>query len=287
MKQENIILKIWRVIYPVGIYFVISNAISIAYIMVQGILLYMGRMRAQESIDILSLQQDLYTILYRDSMTLTAISAVITIPIAIMLVRKDWKKENVRYEKPNPVLYGLVIVVAFTACVGANQLITISRLSELFPGFNRVQEAIYGGGIIMEIIAAVILAPIIEELLFRRLVFKRLCDYIGKMSAMLLSSLFFGIYHGNMVQGIYAFFIGMMLVFVYDKYKTIVAPIIAHMVANLTSVLMVETSLFDGLYDRLYDKNHVFYLSTIVVVAICFSTLAIINMKVVSRQVSE
>ena len=55
---------------------------------------------------------------------------------------------------------------------------------------------------------------------------------------MLISSAIFGIIHGNLVQFIYAFLIGMILSFVYEKFKNIWAPIILHAGANLLSVLL-------------------------------------------------
>jgi CAAX protease family protein len=277
VKRENIFMKIWRVVYPVGIYFLISNIISFVFIIIAAIFMNMDMMTGKTNIDMVAFQEQLTTTLYKNSMMLTAIAAAITIPIAGLIFRSDSRKEYMEYEKLNVLLYGLVIIAAFTACLGSNQLLTLSRLDEIFPSFQKVQEALYGGSIIMEVLAAVILAPIIEELLFRGLVFKRLYGYMGRISAMIISSLFFGIYHGNMVQGIYAFIVGMLFVFVYDKYKTIAAPILAHMVANLTSVLSVET----GIFDFLYTNDMMFYISTVISVVLCIGVILVINKKVV------
>ena len=60
------------------------------------------------------------------------------------------------------------------------------------------------------------------------------------MVAAIISSLIFGIYHGNWIQAPYAMIIGLVCVFVYEKYKSIAAPIVFHMSANLFSVLISE-----------------------------------------------
>lgn len=281
MKRENIFLKIWRVIYPVGIYFLISNIISFAFIMVYAIALQGKAMASGEALEMATFQADLTSILYKNSMMLTAIAATIMIPIAYLLFKNDKKRENIQYEKGQPGLYGFIIIVAGFACLGGNQLLTLSRLDEIFPGFEKISEALYGGNIVMEVLAAVILAPIVEELLFRGLVFKRLHNYVGKIPAMILSSLFFGIYHGNIVQGVYAFVIGMLFVFIYDRYKTLIAPILAHIFANLISVLSVETGLFNVLY-----KNKLnFYLSTVIEVVICIMLIVAISKKVIRNEI--
>lgn len=283
MKKENIFMKIWRVVYPVGIYFLISNIISVVFIMITAIFMNMDMIAGRTDIDMVAFQEQLTTTLYKNSMMLTAIAAAITIPIACLLFRGDKRKEYTEYEKLNVRLYGLIIIAAISICLGSNQLLTISRLDEIFPGFQQVQEILYGGGIVMEVLAAVILAPIIEELLFRGLVFKRLYGYTGRIPAMIISSLFFGIYHGNMVQGIYAFIVGMLFVFIYDKYKTIAAPILAHMIANLTSVLSVEA----GIFDVLYLNDMTFYISTVISIALCIGVVIVINKKVVRTETKK
>lgn len=69
----------------------------------------------------------------------------------------------------------------------------------------------------MEIVSAVIAAPLLEELLFRGMIYKRLRDLCSAKTAILVSAAFFGIFHGNLVQFVYAFIIGIMLAFVYEK----------------------------------------------------------------------
>lgn len=281
MKKESILMKIWRIVYPVGIYFLVSNVISIVFAMIMTIVISAKVVNDPNAIDIL--QQELTSVLYKYTMMLTAISAAITIPIVYFLFRSDRKKEQVKYKKINFALYGWIMIASFSACLGGNQLLTMSGLDKIFPRFEQVQEALYGGGIIMEVLAAVLLAPIIEEILFRGLVFKRLYSYMGRIPAMIVSSIFFGIYHGNVVQGVYAFLLGMLFVFIYDKYKTLKASILAHIMANLTSVLSVETGIFDALYRS--ELN--FYISTVIEVIISIAVIIIMNQMVKREEIKE
>ncbi|WP_099466538.1 CPBP family intramembrane glutamic endopeptidase [Konateibacter massiliensis] len=288
MKRDNIFMKIWRIVYPVGIYFMITNIISVIFAVLAAFSVMMPLISGQKELDPIALQEELISIVYQYSLLLTAIAAAITIPIAALLMRSDRRRETREYKSVSPGLYGLVVIAAISACMTGNQLLTISQLDKIFPGFNQLQEVIYGGGIVLEVAAVVILAPIVEELLFRGMVFKRLYGYYGRMPALIISSLFFGVYHGNVVQGVYAFGIGLLFAFVYDKYKTIAAPILAHMIANLTSVISSETPIFDFIYNS-YEKNVViyFYVLTVVVTAICIGSVILISKWVHAEEIKK
>jgi len=82
--------------------------------------------------------------------------------------------------------------------------------------------------------------------LFRGLIYKRLRTLCKPFVAAIISSLAFGITHGNLVQFVYAFLAGMFLAYVYEKYKNIWAPIIFHVCANAVS--MLGTDVIDGIH---------------------------------------
>ena len=82
--------------------------------------------------------------------------------------------------------------------------------------------------------------PICEELVFRGLMFKRMRERSGFLYAAVYSALVFGLFHGNIVQMVYGFILGMLLAYMYEKYGSVKAPIVGHMVMNLFSVLATE-----------------------------------------------
>lgn len=81
------------------------------------------------------------------------------------------------------------------------------------------------------LIIAVILAPIFEELLFRKTVIDRTVKY-GEGISIVFSGLLFGLFHGNFSQFAYAMFLGMFFGFIYIKTKNIVNSIILHALTN-------------------------------------------------------
>lgn len=91
---------------------------------------------------------------------------------------------------------------------------------------------------------AAIGAPIFEEVVFRGAVLRSL-EKFGKPFAMIVSSVLFGIYHGNLPQGIFAFCVGMVLSYTAIEYSFKWA-VALHMINNLVmgNVLSMVLSPF-------------------------------------------
>lgn len=84
----------------------------------------------------------------------------------------------------------------------------------------------------------VILAPIIEELMLRGIMFNRLRQGLSFRYANLLQAVVFGIYHWDIIQGLYAFALGLLLGYIYEKTRTLLAPIIVHVIINGSGFLL-------------------------------------------------
>ena len=77
-----------------------------------------------------------------------------------------------------------------------------------------------------------IIGPIFEELMFRKLFIDRLTRY-GEVVAIFFPSLIFALFHGNLYQFFYAFFIGVVLSYVYMKTGNILYSTGLHIFTNL------------------------------------------------------
>ena len=123
-----------------------------------------------------------------------------------------------------------------------NDLILLSGLNDVFPGYSQLGEQIYTGqSPILMLTVAVIIAPIAEELVFRGLVQMRIRDYLGPIAGIVISAICFGIYHGNMIQFIYASILGLFLSFGMEKSQTVLVPIVGHMAVSYTHLRAHET----------------------------------------------
>ncbi|MBU7047385.1 MAG: CPBP family intramembrane metalloprotease, partial [Theionarchaea archaeon] len=105
-----------------------------------------------------------------------------------------------------------------------------------FPLDELVEDIIERSPIFMSINVGVI-GPIGEEVFFRGFAHTALKRKYGFRKGILLSSLFFGVYHGIPWQIPYAFVAGLILAFVYEKTQSIYSPILFHIINNSIGVI--------------------------------------------------
>lgn len=96
----------------------------------------------------------------------------------------------------------------------------------------------------MIFIVVCIIAPIGEELIFRKLLIDRLKPF-GELNACLFSGLMFGLFHGNLNQFLYAFAIGFIFATVYVKTNNIIYTMVLHFGVNFFgSIVSLPLSKF-------------------------------------------
>lgn len=182
------------------------------------------------------------------------LAALITIPILGFMFHKDSLEQKiigfVENRKAPLYKYGSVLVMSAAMTIGVNNLIAISGISNASEGYEETMTAFYSSDFLVQILCLGILIPICEELVFRGLMFRRLRQLGKFMPAMLYSSLVFAFMHMNLVQMLYAFFLGALFCYMYEKFGSVKAPIAAHMTANIISVIFTRVQALDWLYER-------------------------------------
>lgn len=110
---------------------------------------------------------------------------------------------------------------------------------EAFEKYAETMETLLDGNDIVVLLLLVLVAPIAEELVFRGMVLHKVNRVLPFWVANLFQAVFFGVYHWNFIQGIYAAVLGYLLGLMYRKFKTIYAPIFLHMMFNASSLIMM------------------------------------------------
>lgn len=228
-KTTNIVKLI---VAPI-VYFILSQGVAFIYMFYAAFKLgyeSKGQLGSVEEIT-----NQLMDMVADKTMLLTLIGALIALPV-IYFVFYDKKEE--KCEKKSAYIW--VVLLGMGACVVLNMLISISGLPNLSPTYQELSKMIYTGNFWFELVTAGIIVPIAEELIFRGVVFKRLRAVTSLTWAIIISSVVFGIMHGNLVQFVYAALLGALMCFVYIRCKSIVAPILLHITANTISVLLSD-----------------------------------------------
>lgn len=96
---------------------------------------------------------------------------------------------------------------------------------------NPLESYITDSSLLYQFLCMVILAPLVEEFVFRRTLIDRMRRYGGK-TAVILSALLFGLFHGNLSQFFYAFGLGLVFGYIYLNTGKLRYTVIAHMIIN-------------------------------------------------------
>lgn len=96
---------------------------------------------------------------------------------------------------------------------------------------SQITEAMANSTLWLSCLYSLLIAPLLEEFFFRKLLIDRL-GFLGDWSAMLLSGVAFGLFHGNLEQFFYAALLGMLLALVYLKTGNVLYTVLIHSVVN-------------------------------------------------------
>lgn len=89
------------------------------------------------------------------------------------------------------------------------------------------------GILLLYIFSLLILAPFVEEVIFRGFAVPALKEKVGTVWSCLISSYMWSIYHQNLYAIISSFVFGIIYFLLYEKYKSIIPSILAHFLHNL------------------------------------------------------
>lgn len=145
------------------------------------------------------------------------------------------KKENIERIPIKKCI--ITMIVAFGIIWGIQLLMekidnTNGIVNLINLSFNNIFECV------LAVIYIALLPAIFEELLFRKAIYGSLKKY-GKVIAMVISALAFGLVHQNLSQGLFAFVIGIVFCIVNEKTGTIFSSMILHFINNFISVIQL------------------------------------------------
>lgn len=243
-------MRIWSILYPIGIYFVVTAVVQIA----------VGFS---------------FPSVYADKVLLQMIASAVTIPFLCSFylpdqkMRAEWAVQREaaqtgqkplrqkRAEQKNKTDHTgktvcaavLAALLGFCFSLAWNTILGAVRLYQYSASYQKIEATFYAGSFAVEIVALCIVVPIAEELLYRGIVYGRIRDWLGVPAAVAGSAVIFGAIHMNLVQFVYAGVFGLILAMLAEYRRGILYAACCHMAANFASVLRAETSAISFLDD--------------------------------------
>lgn len=217
-NKKKIFPCIWQAIILLSVSFAAMIAISIA-------------------VNVGSLIVKIFDIEILNQMTVYADFAVnlILLPIAlgVILATKQPLTEIFSWKSTKLIYFMPIVVLILGSSIVESEMDNFIRYIIPMPGFiqkimmNLVQEKL------PSFILLVIVASLTEELLFRGVILRGFLTHYGKVKSIIISALFFSLFHLNIYQFFSAFVLGLILGWIYTETRSLYACFFVHSFHNL------------------------------------------------------
>lgn len=137
----------------------------------------------------------------------------------------------------------IIVTVSLASAIGLNYLFNLTGFVSSSDNYNMIYRSQFGVDFLVGLFLYGCISPLVEEIIYRGLLYNRLKRIFPLYLSMILSALLFGITHGNIVQGVYGFIMGLLIVWFYEHYESFAAPLLVHIVANV-SVYILQFTLW-------------------------------------------
>ena len=166
---------------------------------------------------------------------------LLAFPAGMLVIRKI-PSEQADKQKLGFGRFWLMMLICMPVMYGGNMIgNTLSSMLSGGTAENAILDYVMGNPW-YSFLFTVLLAPFMEEYLFRKQVIDRLGKY-GEKTAILFSGITFGLFHMNLFQFFYAFGLGVIFAYVYTRTRMLRYPVIMHMIINFMGSIIAPLLL--------------------------------------------
>ncbi|NLF43251.1 MAG: CPBP family intramembrane metalloprotease [Bacteroidales bacterium] len=189
------------------------------------------------------------------------VSIFICLPVYFLIskIRKQDFFQYCKFTKTGSVIVGLSLVLGISMNIfitfALNYINNFIPLDEISGSYQELSEIIMSGNTVLIFITVGIMGPLIEEVFFRGLVYSELRKVLNAPAVIVIQAFLFAVYHMNLVQGLYAFVIGVVLGIVVYKTGSIWPAIVIHVSFNSINVI-IGKALPKSL-EPFFEKYHI------------------------------
>ena len=89
--------------------------------------------------------------------------------------------------------YLYAVLLGVTAGVALNNILILSNISSISASYQTTSAGLYASPVIIEVIGLGVIVPVLEECLYRGVIFRRIRDMVDARKAILFSALIFAV----------------------------------------------------------------------------------------------
>ncbi|MCL2814776.1 MAG: CPBP family intramembrane metalloprotease [Oscillospiraceae bacterium] len=234
--MKKVFLNIWNVLcYPllyIGVQVVVSVVYAFSFVISLAIQIGIenagrGDLREQDFLGFIFSRLD-----FKIPVIISVFAAFL---IMFLILRKQWKADRLwNFKNFGPVVL-FCFGVGFAMNILTNCALTLLPLQD----YSSPIDDIVGVNFVFDFCTFALAAPVLEEIIFRGVVQKRLVKMMNWHAAVILQAFIFGVIHFNLIQGAYAFVLGIFIGYIYYFYDSIWFACAIHISFNATSILLL------------------------------------------------
>lgn len=191
---------------------------------------------------------------------ITVISGILTVLVLYLVfklrkkeVKQEWKLNHYKIKNAVPAcVIAFSFSFLFALCTYNTSMENSLMISKSVSFYN---ETVPLFGTIMMVVNLLVIAPVAEEIALRGIVYTRVEKTTNAVTAIIISSILFGLMHlmaGGIVLVIGAGLMALVFGYIFYKFKSLWVCVIAHAVANLPEFILynkpdISGSIFWGL----------------------------------------
>lgn len=166
--------------------------------------------------------------------------AILTLIIFALILRGKeknlWQKCNFKKLNRNEFLKSMFLILALNFFT----LAFVNIFGDKFESYKSVSEGLVNARTsIFSMLVILVIAPVFEEIFFRGIIFNELKSNMNVVLALVIQGVLFGIFHGNILQAIYASLLGVVLGVIYMWTGSIWSNILGHFLYNILGSTLV------------------------------------------------
>lgn len=226
--------------------------------------------KLSEIISTSSYKYRLSNYLNHNALLISIVLAIILIPIFVVTYKKIIKEKSA---EKNIKLNNIIIFILIGISVSLIYNITMFNVNSIIKITDSYK--ISNIPILIQILSSGLIGPILEELVFRGIVYNKLKKINKTMNSIIISSIIFSLFHfSSILNLIYSFMMSFLFIYAYEKSRSIIGSIVLHCSANITIILFMYVLI-----------NNVFLINMLVFI-ICLVVLIIVYIRIIRKDAS-
>lgn len=274
-SKTGFLYKVWNILMPLVIYYAV-------YLLSFFLLSYLYQTIVEKA------GVETTAFLQEQKSTLTGIvngiSMLLGALVLVPLLRVELQEHRGRitsygqqdaFGQKKGMLFLITILLAISSSIGLNVLLSLTGLVQNSASYQDVAQSQYGVAFGVGVVLYVVVSPVAEEIVFRGIIYNRMRRYLGEWQdgsvkqqvaesgkrsengrfdiavtiAVIASGVLFGVYHGNLVQGVYGGCMGILMAYMYERTHAFYIPCLFHATANCVVYVLAQNA---ALHERIF-----------------------------------